>query len=157
MDVLTDAPRLRTFCEFMTRIFPVIGHYTATSQFPEVTELYMALMFTAFPFGFLAALCSIYPDKRLFLPIQRSDLKSIPLGKHISSAVAVVLLFPPLIYLMWFINPGLDIWFMHFSTSRESLAFFGVFITLGIPFMLGGVLVLAIRLLLGVRQLISDI
>lgn len=153
--VLTEWPQLRPFCEFMVLLFPVIGHYTVTSTFPEVTKLYMSLMLASSPFAFLAPFCSLYPDRRLFLPIQRSDTRSIPIDKHILSATLFSFLAPVLVYFHWFVNPGLDIWFMNFGTSRASLAMFGWFITLAIPFIVGAVLVLGVRLLLGVKLAVA--
>jgi hypothetical protein len=43
-----------------------------------------------------------------------------------------------------------------FSTSRESLAMFGVFITMAMSFFIGATVALMTRLLLGVALMLSD-
>lgn len=155
-DVLSTSPLAAGFCELMARAFPVIERYAERSAFPEVTGLYMSLMFAASPFGFLAALCSINRDRRLFVPIQNSHTNFLPLWKFIGSSLLLALIIPGLAYFHLYVNPGMDVWFFEFSKSRFWLAVMGFALTLWVSMALGAFLHVCIRLALGLRRGMLD-
>lgn len=131
------------FCNVMAIFFPTIDLFTNTSNFPEITRLYMSLMLMFFPFAVLMPLCEFSREKRLLIPLPSKDT---PEGKkYVRSATVMVLVLPLLIYFQWFVNPGLDIFWMDFSRSRADLAWFGFAITLVTPFFIGMFLHLAVR------------
>jgi hypothetical protein len=58
LDILTRSPVLAAFADTCAAALPVIAQYTSKSQFPEVTKLYMALMFCGSPWFFASGFFS---------------------------------------------------------------------------------------------------
>lgn len=143
-NVLSSSRLLTILCNVMAAIVPTIEFFTKASNFPEVTRLYMSLMMLFSPFAFAALLCEFSREKRLLIPLPD---KSTEAGKkYVRSATVWMFITPFLIYFQWFVNPGLDIYWMDFSSSRFDLAAYGFVITLAIPFMMGSFVHLATRI-----------
>jgi len=96
-------------------------------------------------------LCAINKDRRLYARIQDINPGETSIGKYVMAAVFATILIPPLTYFHWFVNPGFDVYFFHFSESRVALAIAGVTITLAIPFLIGGFVHFIIRFYLGLK------
>jgi hypothetical protein len=156
-DVLSASPTLATLYALMNGVFPVIGHYTGRSAFPEITGLYMSLMFSAFPFALVGILCTFNSDRRLLASVYESERPvDVSFHRYLSGAVAIAIIAPLLAYFAWVVNPGLDIWFIDFSRSKEDLAVFGFCITLIVPTLIGVAIHLYVRLALGAKRLLID-
>lgn len=153
LDVLSRSPLLAAFADRMSAILPVIAHYTAASQFPEVTKLYMAMMFCGSPWFFLSGFFSQWLRGRpLLAPVHQSVTPGYSLGRYRLAVATVVLGGPLLAYFHVFINPGLDIWVLHFSTSRIALGLFGFVITAVIPGLIGLFALMVVRLYITVDR-----
>jgi hypothetical protein len=151
VDVLSTNPFLESFTVTMEKAFPVIRNYAQKSTFPEITRLYMSLMFLGFPLGLLAPLCTMNTkDKRLFVPIQNIKLKNdVSLGKYLLSCFLILILIPPAVYILWFVNPGYNFAMFKVNESRLGLATGGFFISLVVAFLIGAFIHLSVRFILG--------
>lgn len=122
-NVLSVWPFLKSLTGPIDTVFPIVGNYASRSQFPEVTELYFAVMSIVAPLWAYRA----WQNPRFMFNQQEFEKRVVRNGlPFIIFAWFVVALFFPLLALFGlFVNPGYDFNVMPINRSRLALGFFG--------------------------------
>jgi hypothetical protein len=132
-DILDRSPSLRSFCEHVATLFPVVLNYANVSHFPQVSTLYFAIELLLAPLAFFWVALSHDPHREKIArntPITRKE------------RIHFIILIPLTVitfYFSYFKNPGMDFSIIPFNSSRIALALLG-FLGSGVPaFMMAAV------------------
>lgn len=126
--VLDDYPFLKPFTQFMGTILPPIQYYAEKSKFPQVTELYFALMWLFAPLHFYF-LNQDFHEQR-FEWARKWKLKELTppyrgFKQYAHRVFIVLILMPALIIFYLFYNKGYDFNLLPINSSRVMLGLFG--------------------------------
>jgi hypothetical protein len=120
LNTLDLIPQLKVLTAFIRGAFPAMGAYVSKSAFPQVTELYFALMalhaVVHIPFCYL--------DCKAQWPLWQANWHR-SLGARVVALVVVFLVCPALAIFMFWFNPGFDLAWMPLNTERWALGAFG--------------------------------
>jgi hypothetical protein len=125
LDILDRFPVLLAFVQDVGIVFPVVGHYAAVSDFPQITALYFSTQLLLGPLAFYWGITykrDAEKEKLARLAISRI--------KKIATLIFGTLLGLWGLYWQYLSNPGYEFRIAPINSSRVALAFTG-FISAG--------------------------
>ncbi len=133
IDILEKAPLLKTYVNQILRLISSEGKLGSQSNFPQVTQLYYALLVWTIPFFFIIShswmMTRVAKDRDGLLFKERLSM---------ANKVWLILLLPIWVAFIYFasLNHGGDTRLVSFGASRWALGLFGIAFPLGVAAMM---------------------
>lgn len=123
LDIMDRMPQVKQLTGLLRSAFPAMDAYVRKSSFPQVTEIYFAVMALHAPFH----VPFIYKDYRQRLAMFRANWHKAVVGR-LATVLCAFFMFPAFAVFAVLVNPGYDLAWMPINSERWALGLCGWFL-----------------------------